>query len=449
MSAPGVIIAGSTSGCGTTTLTLALLRALACRGFATSAFQVGPNPVGPALHARACGRPCLNLDCWAMRLETLAGLGDHLADGADLILGEATLGLFDDADDGGGSSGDLAGLFDLPVVLVVDAHNMGASAAALALGFIHHRDDVEIAGMLFNRVRSERHSEILRRACDDHFSQPVLGCLPDDERLRLPEPLPGRMPAGEPSGLAAFLDGAADLASARIDLERLVRLARPFGLGLYGPRAQPLKPLGQRIALARDGAFAYAATLDGWRAAGAEILPFSPLAGEGPDPRADAVFLPGGWPEPHAASLAGNAAFLERLRAHAEAGAFVYGECGGFIALGERLIDAQGRAHAMAGLLPLSASFEQTRQRQGYRRVRLIAPSPLGQAGATFRGHEGASASITVADGTEPLFEIADARGRPLGTSGLRAGNVAGSLVRLIDRSFEPEGTFPGEPRAA
>jgi cobyrinic acid a,c-diamide synthase len=448
MTAPGVIIAAAASGCGKTTLTLALLRALRQQGKRLASFKIGPDYIDPAFHAQASDRPCLNLDAWAMRLETLAALSDRTAEGVDLVLGEGVMGLFDGTDHGRGSSADLASLLDLPVVLVVDARGMGASAAALIEGFIHHRDDVDVAGVLFNRVASTRHAEVLRRACDDHFSQPVLGCLPDEPALRLSARHLGLVQAGEVAELDAFLERAAEVVRGAVDLDQLVRLARPFGLGLYGPPAQPIRPLGQRIAVASDLAFAFAypATLDGWRAAGAEVLPFSPLAGEAPDATADAVFLPGGYPELHAGRLAANGAFLEGLRSRTEAGAFVYGECGGFMVLGEHLIDGDGQAHPMAGLLSLVTSFEKPRLHLGYRRVRLLSQSGLGAAGITFRGHEFHYASKVEAAG-EPLFEVADARGRQLGHAGLRRGRTAGSFIHLIDRSTEPEGLFGPLPR--
>src|SRR5690606_2718046 len=247
-----------------------------------------------------------------------------------------------------------------------------------------------VAGVIFNRVSSDGHADLLRRACDDRFAQPVLGCLPDDARLRLPERHLGLVQADEVPDLDDFLERAAALIAEHVDLTRLRRVARPFGLGLYGPPARPVRPLGQRIAAARDQAFAFAypAVLDGWRTAGAEIVFFSPLADQPPDLDADAVYLPGGYPELHAGRLARNATFLEGLRAAARRGAFVYGECGGFMALGEGLVDRAGRRHAMAGLLPVETSFAEPRLHLGYRRMRLLASSPLGQAGTSYRGHE-------------------------------------------------------------
>jgi cobyrinic acid a,c-diamide synthase len=325
---------------------------------------------------------------------------------------------------------------------------MAASAAALVEGFTRHRDDVEVAGILFNRVASAEHEALLRRACDDRFAQPVLGCLPSDPRLELPARHLGLVPAGEIPALEGWLDRAAEIVSERTDLDRLIRLARPFGLGLYGPPARPLRPLGQRIALASDTAFAFAypATVEGWRVAGAEILPFAPLADQPPDASADAVYLPGGYPELHAGRLAASRGFLDGLRAAAARGAFVYGECGGYMVLARTLIDRAGVAHAMAGLLPVATSFAAPRLQLGYRRLKALEATPLGSAGTTFRGHEFHYASlVTSPAGSEdaaPLFEVSDARSRALGSQGARMGSVAGSFLHLIDRTTEPGDGF-------
>ena len=305
--------------------------------------------------------------------------------------------------------------------------------------FTRHRDDVEVAGVVFNRVGSERHAELLRRACDDRFAQPVLGCLPHDPRLELPERHLGLVQAEELLELEDFLDRAAALVGEHVDLTGLCRLARPFGLGLYGPAAQPLRPLGQRIAVARDVAFAFAypAVLDGWRAAGAEIVFFSPLADDPPDASASAVYLPGGYPELHGGRLAANRAFLDGLRAAADRDVFIYGECGGFMVLGQSLVDARSQGYAMAGLLPVTTSFAERHLHLGYRRMRLLGASPLGQPGTTYRGHEFHYASLFGTGAAPPLFEVTDARDQPLGAVGAQVGSTAGSFLHLIDRSAE------------
>jgi cobyrinic acid a,c-diamide synthase len=202
----------------------------------------------------------------------------------------------------------------------------------------------------------------------------------------------------------------------------------------------PLPPLGTRIAIARDDAFlfAYPAVLEGWRRAGAELAFFSPLADEMPDPASDAVYLPGGYPELYAGRLAAAGHFLAALRRGAADGTAIYGECGGYMALGESLVDGDGRAHRMAGLLPLRTSFAKPRLPLGYRAVTLFGAGPLGPAGARFRGHEFHYAT-TIAAGTAgaaaPLFALADSEGQDLGASGLRQGSVMGSFIHLIDRA--------------
>jgi len=447
MSAPGVIVAAPASGSGKTTVTLALLRALRGRGMDVGSFKVGPDYIDPVFHARASGRICPNLDSWAMRIETLSGLGDQISTGVDLVIGEGVMGLFDGTLVGQGSTGDLASLFDMPVVLVVDAGRMGASAAALVQGFINHREDVEVAGIIFNRVASEVHADLLKRACDDHFSQPVIGCLPTDARLEMPSRHLGLVQADEKPSLEGFLDEAAGIIAEHLDLDQFQRLARPFGLGLYGPPPCPLRPLGQRIAVAEDLAFAftYPAMLEGWRHAGAEVTTFSPLADEPPPEDADAVYLPGGYPELHAGTLAANANFLNGLRGAASRSAFVYGECGGFMVLGETLIDKEGNGHQMAGLLPISTSFAKPKRHLGYRSLTLQQSCPLGPAGTTFRGHEFHYSSVEGVDleKAQSLYGAKDARGQSKGMQGLLAGSVAGSFMHVIDRVAEPrDGDF-------
>jgi cobyrinic acid a,c-diamide synthase len=431
----GLIIAAPASGSGKTVVTLAILRALARAGVGVNSFKVGPDYIDPAFHAAASGRPCFSLDPWAMRPATLAHLLERLADGTDLVLGEGVMGLFDGAADGTGSTADLAATTGWPAILVVDVRGQAASVAALLRGFATHRADVAVAGVIFNRVGGEAHAETLSRAVAP-LGLPVLGCLPRDEQLKLPERHLGLVQAGERADLPAFLEAAADLAERYLDLPRLrslARLARPHELN--GSKAG-WPPLGQRIAVARDIAFAfvYPALLDDWCKAGAELSFFSPLADEAPSSDADAIYLPGGYPELHGGRLAANGRFLNGLRAAAGRGATVFGECGGYMVLGAGIVDSAGDSHAMAALLPLQASFAERRLHLGYRRARLALDCALGARGAAFRGHEFHYAVIEDEGRGEPLFACNDARGRPLGGSGRRAGTVFGSFLHLIDR---------------
>jgi cobyrinic acid a,c-diamide synthase len=437
MARGGLIIAAPASGSGKTVVTLAILRALARAGTSVTSFKVGPDYIDPAFHAAASGRPCLNLDLWAMRPATVASLLERLCTDGDLVIGEGVMGLFDGAADGTGSTADLAAATGWPVLLLVDVRGQAASAAAVVRGFASHRADLAVAGVVFNRVGGEAHIEALRRAMAP-LEIPVLGFLPRDDSLALPERHLGLVQAAECDDLKGFLEGSADLAERYLDLAVLRSLARPSrDAGAATAGSAGLAPLGQRIAVARDVAFAFAypAQLDAWRAAGAAVSFFSPLSDEAPAADADAIFLPGGYPELYAGRLAANTAFLEGLQNAAARGVSIYGECGGYMVLGDALIDAGGQSHAMAGLLPLTTSFAQRRLHLGYRRAQVSAKCALGRAGAAFRGHEFHYSVVRDEGPGDPLFHCRDARGEPLGNSGRRRGPVMGSFIHLIDRA--------------
>jgi cobyrinic acid a,c-diamide synthase len=259
--------------------------------------------------------------------------------------------------------------------------------------------------------------------------------LPVDPELALPERHLGLVPAAERAASEAAIARAALAVRMAIDSDRLVALARPSRFAEPCP-ATPLSPLGQRIAVARDDAFlfAYSAVLEGWRRQGASLTFFSPLADEPPQPTADAVYLPGGYPELHAGRLAAAERCLAGLGKAAAAGSAIYGECGGYMLLGDSLTDSDGVAHRMSGLLPLATSFAERRLHLGYRHAGLLADGPLGLRGTRFRTHEFHHATTIRADGAEPLFAVTDSCGTDLGLSGLRRGGVLGSFIHLIDR---------------
>jgi len=436
MTSPTIIIAAPWAGSGKTTVALGLLRTFAARGRTASAFKVGPDPLDAAFLARASGDDAPNLDSWAMRLETLAGLLDETARAGSLIVGEGARGLFDSAPDGTGSTADLASLAGLPVLLVVDAHGLGQSAAALIDGLLRHRDDVEIVGIILNRVRSAGHAEMLTRVCDDHFSTAILGTLGHHPELALPYRRLGATRAMDDAGLAPMLERIGRRVAGEVEIDRVLRLMRGASLGGLGGDAKPWPALGQRIAVARDDVFAaaFASVLEGWRRQGAEILPFSPLADEPPDPAADAVYLSGGpLPPHHLGRLAANERFIRGLHDAAHRGAFVFGEDAGYVVLGRTAVDEAGDHHAMAGLLPLVVSLDATEPVSGYRELVLLEASPLGRPPLRYRGHEAHRGRERERGGT-PLAEARDGRRRPLGEVGVIEGSVAGLLPRLIDR---------------
>jgi len=438
---PGLILAAPSSGSGKTVVTLALLRALRARGTRVASAKAGPDYIDPAFHAAATGRSAANLDGWAMRPETLARYIAATADDAELVLVEGVMGLFDGANLPGrpdaGSTADLAALTGWPVILVVDAAKQAASVAALVSGFARHRDDVNVAGVIFNRVGSWSHAQVL----DDALAAACpnitrLGAVPRDARLDLPERHLGLVQAGEHRALETFIDGAAAVLGEHIDLDALTALARPPAH--FADDANPgcaVPPLGQHIAVARDEAFAfiYDSLLSDWRKAGGALSFFSPLADEAPAPDADAVYLPGGYPELHGARLAKADRFRAGLRDAAARGAAIFGECGGYMVLGRGLTDADGARHEMTGLLQLETSFAERRLHLGYREVSTRTDSPLGPAGTVFRGHEFHYATVTAEDNASPLFTARNARGDDLGAAGISLGRVAGSFIHLID----------------
>ncbi len=436
----GLIVAAPASGSGKTLVVAGLLRQLARRGHRLAAAKAGPDFIDPSFHQLAAGVHSVNLDLWAMRPATLAAAVAALGRDAELILCEGVMGLFDGTgDDGeGGSTAALAAATGWPVVLVVDAGGQGASVAALLRGFVTHRPEIPIIGVIFNRVSSPRHRALLSEAVARHVpALDVLGAIPADPRLGLPSRHLGLVPAGEWAGAEAVVAHAAEQIAAGLDIDRLMARARPARESDAEAAATPgIPPLGQMIAVARDEAFcfAYPSLLQGWRGAGAELAFFSPLANEPPDSAADAVYLPGGFPELWAARLAAADRFMTGLRAAAARGSWIYGECGGYMVLGEALIDAQGSGHAMAALLPLATSFATPRRHLGYRAVRLCRPTALGAAGGRFRGHEFHYATALRETEAPPLWSVTDAAGRGLGECGLQRGRVFGSFIHLIDR---------------
>ncbi len=425
------MIAAPHSGAGKTSVTLGLLRALRRRAISVGSAKAGPDYIDPAFHAAASGAPCVNLDPWAMRPALLAGLAAEARATGGLVV-EAMMGLFDGAADGSGSAADLAAGLDLKIVLVVDCARQSHSVAALVRGFASHRGDIRIAGLILNRVGSPRHAALLTEALAP-LRIPVLGVLPRQDDLALPERHLGLVQAGEHADLDAFLDRASDWIEAGCDVPALAALAGGDDPERSLVAATPLAPLGRHMAIARDAAFAFAYPhlLDSWRRAGAALSFFSPLADEAPDDRADAIYLPGGYPELHAGQIAGAGRFKAALLAAAAArGVAIYGECGGYMVLGEALTDAEGDTHPMLGLLPLRTSFRERRLHLGYRRLTPCGPGPWA---GPLRAHEFHYTAIVSEGPGDPLFTAEDARGEALGDYGLRRGSVFGSFLHLID----------------
>jgi cobyrinic acid a,c-diamide synthase len=419
-----LIIAAPSSGSGKTTVTLGLLRALKRLGHPVRGAKSGPDYIDPRFHEAACGAPCLNLDAWAMSPARIKSL----ASGDGLLLIEGAMGLFDGAPPAGnGATADLARQLNIPVLLVIDAAKMAQSVAPMVAGFAQHDPNVRIAGIILNNVGSARHGVMLRRALK-RLAIPVLGTVHRQRDLQHPSRHLGLVQAGERPDLENFLDTVANTIVNSVDMDALLGMAAP----LFSVAAtQNFPPPAQSIAIARDQAFAFAYPhlLDDWQSAGATLTFFSPLNDEGPDP-ADLIFLPGGYPELHAEKIA-TAENFKRAMGDAAKNTQIYGECGGYMVLGQSLTDASGKAHPMLGLLPLETSFASRKLHLGYRNL-----TPLGGPFKTpLKGHEFHYAS-TLHSAGPALFNATDAEGTPLADMGLRQGLVSGSFAHIIDQGI-------------
>ena len=421
--AKAFVVAAPASGSGKTMITLGLLRALKNQGVRVASAKVGPDYIDPRFHEAATGVPCINLDPWAMSKEMAAGLLHEID--AEVVVIEGVMGLFDGPQGAKGSTADLAEDLNIPIVLVLDASHQAQSIAALAQGFINFRKGLNFAGIILNRVASDRHAEVLTGALEP-LGVPVLGIVRRSDSLVWPSRHLGLLQAQENQQLEAFIASAASTVTRETNLDNLLTIGATFRFETSNQII--LAPLGQHIAVAKDEAFsfAYPHILQHWRTNNSrQISVFSPLADESPDPEADAIYLPGGYPELHAGRIAQNQTFLTALR---KSKTLIYGECGGYMVLGDAIIDAGDKSHAMAGLLPLATSFATRKLHLGYRQL-----TPLNGPWKTpLRGHEFHYSTIASEGKADRLFSARDAAGNDLGAMGMKRGNVMGSYAHVI-----------------
>ena len=453
--ARGLILAAPSSGSGKTSLTFGLLAALRARGTAAQGFKTGPDYIDPQFHRIATDRPCPNLDPWAMRPETILETLQLGSENADLCLIEGVMGLFDGVTGPAGTVGivstagigdnastaALAKSLDLPVVLIVDAKGQSQSVAALVRGFADFDPGLRLAGVILNRVGSDRHQALLSEALATHLPQvTVLGAVPRLPWLEWPGRHLGLTLPNELPDMPAQAYRLGQLLPGCIDLDALQRAAAPLPDRGQSTDALPTGPThtgpglgfpaGARVAIARDEAFSF--VYPHWLGSGeARVETFSPLANEGVPEGSDFIFLPGGYPELQAERLAAADVFLASLREHHARATPIYGECGGYMVLGQAMT-VNGTRHAMAGLLPVVTHYsEGAARRLGYRS--MTAPEDF-WAGPRLRGHE---FHASTAQELEPanLFNAWDSSDKNLGRQGHRNGNTLGSYLHIIDRA--------------
>lgn len=438
MTARGLVIAAPRSGGGKTTLTLGLMRAFRLQGLRVAGLKCGPDYIDPAFHEVATGRKSFNVDSWAMQPNLIRALAAAATEDADILLCEGLMGLFDGVPGEVGHTGataDIAAAFSWPVLLVLDVSGQSQSAGAIALGCAHFDPRIRIGGVVLNRIGSTRH-ERLATAAIESAGLKVLGALPRETEIVLPERHLGLVQAAETRGLDSLLEKLGKFVAANVDLEKIIGAAKENN---NVKSIAMIKPPGQRIAVAYDEAFSflYPHLAETWRQSGAELVLFSPLADEAPPADCDMCWLPGGYPELHAERIAHATNFLAGVRRFATSKP-VHGECGGYMVLGKAIIDAEGRGHRMLGLLDLVTSFAKRRMTLGYREALLLSDCALGHRGSRWRGHEFHYATILETGEDAPFAQLSDAYGSEPTLAGGRRGCVTGSFFHLIAPTASP-----------
>ena len=434
------VIAGTHSGCGKTSVSLGLMASLARRGLAVQPFKCGPDFIDPGHHALACARdgkpvPSHNLDGWMLSPETNTDIFNRYASDADVAVVEGVMGLFDGSSGTGdeGSTGQIAKTLGLPVILVVDARSMARSAAALVSGYTNFDPDVNIAGVIFNRVGSDSHAELLREAMTLIPGMPVLGCLGRDENIATPSRHLGLVTADDSEEDEYRYQRLADWVEAGVDTEALLD-ALPETDAV--PPFELVPQVGTvTIGLARDAAFCfyYEENLRLLREAGARIIEFSPMDATHLPDGLDGLYLGGGYPELYAFELGQNTRLRRDIKEFCETGRPVYAECGGFMYLMNDIITGRGR-YAMSGVFPVRAEMGKRFRSLGYREVTFKSLNPLGPAETVARGHEFHYSSIQADESavTMPYTYTMTGRKGPISApEGFLLESTLGSYVHL------------------
>lgn len=430
----GLVIAGTQSGVGKTTITLGLIAALRRRGLTVQPFKVGPDFIDPGHHTRAAGRVSRNLDGWMLTREANLALFRRHAGQTQVAVVEGVMGLFDGYDGASeaGSTAQMAKWLGLPVLLVVDARSMARSVAALVHGFASYDPDLTLAGVVCNRIAGPTHLHYLEQALGQLGGVPGFGGLPRDRDLAIPERHLGLTTADEFPLEDRQLQRLADLMETHLDLDRLLE-----ALPLMSCPQETAPEVGSppvRLGVARDPAFCfyYPENLELLARFGAELAPFSPLADRQLPENLHGIYLGGGYPELFAAQLAANRELQRALQAAARAGLPIYAECGGLMYLSQELQDLAGNRHPMAGVLPLKMRMLSRLRALGYREITLTGPGLLGPAGTRARGHEFHYSEIVAVPPDLPrLYRITARGGTEEPQEGYGVKNVLASYVHL------------------
>lgn len=438
---PGVVVGALRGGSGKTMVSIGLIAALSSMGHRVAPFKKGPDYIDAGWLSLAAGnRPCYNLDTFLIDADRIRETYAVHSSRCDLAVIEGNRGIYDCIDTHGQTStAELAKLLGLRILLIIDGTKSTRTMAAVVSGCSHFDPAVRIGGVILNRIAGARHESILRRSIEEHCGIPVLGAVPKLRQQRFPERHMGLVPTAEHDWAHAAIEAAADVARTHMDLEAVLRVARasePFpmaapkagGSGEAAPSAN-----APTIGVIRDSAFQfyYPENLEALQAAGARLVFVSPLNG-GTLPAIDALYIGGGFPETHAEELTRNKAFRGRLKALAEEGLPIYGECGGLMYLGERLVLGD-RTYDMCGILPVTFGFSSRPQGHGYTILEVTGANPYFPTGTTLKGHEFHYSSVREWRGREEDLVYTMVRGTGLmgGRDGLCYKNVLATYTHL------------------
>lgn len=391
---PRLIIAGTHSGVGKTTITLGIILALKEQGLKVQSFKAGPDYIDPGFHTRATGRSCRNLDSMLLSRDKLLELFERNSKASDISIIEGVMGFFDGAgpNDQRGSTSHLAKILKAPVILVIDAKAAARSAAAVALGFVRFERNLCPAGFILNNIGSENHYKTVKQAIENRTHIPVLGYLPRNENLKLPERHLGLVPAWEKQSFSDFEQQILKTIKQYVDIDSILKIAEnskplpPFKLSIFNTGRSTAST---RIALALDHAFHfyYEDNLDILKNYGAEIIPFSPLKDKKLPPDTAGIYLGGGFPELFARELSDNLFMKKEILEKASRGMPVFAECGGLMYLVKRLVTSNGEKIEMAGVFPGEIRMGSKLKALGYCNVTLLENTILGRMGTTIKGH--------------------------------------------------------------
>jgi cobyrinic acid a,c-diamide synthase len=425
----GVLVGGTGSGVGKTTVTLAVIACLRRRGYVVQPYKGGPDFLDTTHHSRIAGRTARNLDTWMLTAEANRDVLRRAALGADAVVVEGMMGLFDGKDGvtETGSSAEIAKLLKLPVLLVLDCAKSARSVAAVVRGFESFDPDLPLAGLILNRVASEHHYRLLESAIQAHCKTPILGWLPREPKIAIPERHLGLHAAAE---CEASLDTLADLAETHFRIDAILQLDCPLDTVAVPPvQEEP----GLRIGVARDRAFSfyYEDNLDLLREQGAEIIPFSPIADRALPAELDALYFGGGYPELYAKELSENAPMLEAIRAFTRSGGHIYAECGGLLYLSQQLSTSDGSDYPMLGIVPLAMEMTSKLVDFGYVTVTLTQDCLLGPRGTEIRGHSFHYSRVRSGSEMAASYQVDFSLSGLRQSEGFTCGRVLASYVHL------------------